>query len=191
MADAPQNRGSLQRLREQNGVLRVRFSRDTTRSIQRSGIMSEASLQNWRASGRSVVSTFVVVPQAMRVVEFAKAVFGAHEIREPLFRADGSLWNVELDIGGSTVMLGDAPDQSMCRPAFLYVHVEDCDATYAKALAAGAKPITPPQDQFYGDRDGGVEDMAGNSCWIATHKRDLSAAEIERGAREVEAKRQG
>lgn len=150
--------------------------------------MSETILQSWRASGRSVVSTFIVVPDAMRVVDFAKAVFDARELREPLFHADGSLWNMELDIGGSTVMLGEAKDGT-ARPAFLYVHVEDCDATYEKALAAGAKPIMPPQDRFYGDRDGGVEDMAGNLWWIATHKEDLAAAEIERRAREVEKER--
>lgn len=152
--------------------------------------MTAPVLQSWRASGRSVVSTFIVVPDAMRVVEFAKAVFDASEIREPLFHADGTLWNVELDIGGSTVMLGEATE-GMHRPAFVYVHVEDCDATYAKALAAGGKPIMPPQDQFYGDRDGGVEDMAGNWWWIATHKEDLPAAEIERRAREVEKARGG
>jgi PhnB protein len=147
-----------------------------------------AELQNWRASGRSVVSTFIVVPQAMRIVDFAQAVFDAQMLREPLFHADGSLWNVELDIGGSTVMVGEAR-RGMERPAFLYVHVEDCDATFQKALAAGAKPIAPPQDQFYGDRDGGVEDAAGDWWWIATHRQDLSAAEIERRAREVEKER--
>jgi PhnB protein len=152
--------------------------------------MTAPELQSWRASGRSVVSTFIVVPDAVRVVEFAKTVFDATEIREPLFHADGTLWNIELDIGGSTVMIGEAADD-MHRPAFLYVHVEDCDATFAKALAAGGKPIMPPQDQFYGDRDGGVEDMAGNWWWIATHEEDLPAAEIERRAREVEKERSG
>ncbi len=147
-------------------------------------------LESWRASGRSVVSTFIVVPDAMRVVEFAKAVFDARAIQEPLLRADGSLWNIEIEIGGSTIMLGDARD-GMHRPGFVYVYVEDCDATYEKALAAGAKAIMPPEDQFYGDRSGGVEDMAGNLWWVATHKEDLSAAEIERRAREMEKERAG
>jgi uncharacterized glyoxalase superfamily protein PhnB len=150
--------------------------------------MSDVHLQSWRASGRSVVSTFIIVPQAVRIVDFAQAVFDARLIREPLFHADGSLWNAELDVGGSTIMIGDATD-GMQRPAFLYVHVEDCDAVFEKALAAGAKPIMQPEEQFYGDRDGGVEDVAGNWWWIATHKQDLSAAEIERRARAVETKR--
>ena len=146
--------------------------------------MSATTLQSWRASGHSMVSAYLVVSDPMRVVDFAKTVFDA-QVREPLFYSDGSLWNVELDIGGSTIMLGEARD-GMHRPGFLYVHVEDCDATFERAIAAGAKPIMQPQDQFYGDRDGGVEDMAGNWWWIATHREDLSAAEIERRAREVE-----
>jgi uncharacterized glyoxalase superfamily protein PhnB len=150
--------------------------------------MNDPKLESWRASGRSVVSAFIVVPQAMRIVDFAQAVFDARFIREPLFHSDGALWNAELDIGGSTVMVGEARD-GMQRPAFLYVHVQDCDATFEKALAAGARPIMPPRDQFYGDRDGGVEDVAGNLWWIATHREDLSAAEIERRAREEEKRR--
>ncbi len=152
--------------------------------------MSEVKLENWRASGRSTVSTFIVVPQAIRIVDFAQGVFDARLIRPPLLNSDGSLWNAELDIGGSTIMIGEARE-GMLRPAFLYVHVEDCDATFEKACAAGAKPIAPPRDQFYGDRDGGVEDFAGNLWWIATHKEDLSASEIERRAREVEKERNG
>jgi uncharacterized glyoxalase superfamily protein PhnB len=144
--------------------------------------------ESWRAPERSVVSTFVVVSQAMRVVDFAQAVFDARMVREPLFHSDGSLWNAELDIGGSTILIGEAP-RGKERPAFLYVHVADCDATYEKALKAGAKAITPPRDQFYGDRDGGVEDVAGDWWWIATHRADLPAAEIERRGREEEKRR--
>jgi uncharacterized glyoxalase superfamily protein PhnB len=147
-----------------------------------------AGLESWRAPGRSVVSTFVVVPQAMRVVDFAQAVFDAKMVREPLFHSDGSLWNAELDVGGSTIMIGEAP-HGRARPAFLYVHVADCDATFEKALKAGAKPIASPRDQFYGDRDCGVEDAAGDWWWISTHRVELSAAEIERGAREEEKRR--
>lgn len=142
-----------------------------------------------KARGRSTVSSFIVVPDAMNVVAFAKTVFGAVELRAPLFREDGSLWNVELDIGGSTVMIGKATDESFARTAFLYVHVEDCDAVFQRALDAGASAIMAPEDQFYGDRDGGVQDPAGNWWWISTHKEDLSDDEIERRARALEARR--
>lgn len=86
-------------------------------------------------------------------------------------------------------MIGEAEVEDMHRPAFLYVHVEDCDAVFRKAIEAGAEPIVEPHDQFYGDRDGGVADIAGNWWWIATHVEDVSAEEMARRAKAVEKER--
>jgi uncharacterized glyoxalase superfamily protein PhnB len=61
--------------------------------------------------------------------------------------------------------------------------VENADAVYQKAIQAGAKSISEPKDQFYGDRSGGVEDPSGNCWWIATHIEDVSHEELERRAR--------
>ena len=77
----------------------------------------------------------------------------------------------------------------MARPAFLYVHVPDADATFARAVAAGATPLQEPDLRFYGDRDGGVMDAAGNIWWIATHVEDRSDEDIARRAAEEEARR--
>jgi len=52
----------------------------------------------------------------------------------------------------------------------LYVYVPDADATYRKAIDAGATSVRPVADQTYGDRSGGVKDMCGNQWWMATHK---------------------
>ncbi len=147
-------------------------------------------MTSWKAPNRSTVSSFIVVKGAMDVVQFAKAVFDAVPTSEPLFRSDGSLWNIELNIGGSTIMVTEAESDIMHRPAFLYVHVEDCDATFKRALEAGAVSIMTPEDQFYGDRDGGVQDPADNWWWIATHREDLRAEEIEQRARRLEAGRE-
>jgi PhnB protein len=140
------------------------------------------------APPRSTVATFVSVPGAIRVVEFAEAVFEATRRRPALFHADGRLWNVELDIGGSTVMVGDG-GAAFNRPAFLYVGVRDVDATFALALEAGATAIMPPGERFYGARDGGVEDMAGNWWWIATWGEEPDDGELLRRARAEEAAR--
>ena len=135
----------------------------------------------WMAPGRSRVSTFIIVPDAMRVARFAENVFGATATRPPLYLRSGALWNYEFTIGDTTVMLGDGGD-GMVRTAFLYVHVPDVDATFRKAVEAGARAVTEPENRFYGDRDGGVEDMAGNLWWIATHVEDLDPEEIARRA---------
>lgn len=143
-------------------------------------------MENWQAPGRSSVSTFIICEGAMDIIAFAETVFDAVQLRKPLLRANGDLWNAEIKIGDTTLMLSEATED-MRFPAFVYVQVEDVDATFKKAIAAGAKEFMKPQDQFYGDRDGGVADKAGNVWWIGTHQKKLTDAEIEAGARKAEA----
>jgi uncharacterized glyoxalase superfamily protein PhnB len=65
-------------------------------------------------------------------------------------------------------------------PAMLYLYVEDVDATYQRALQAGATSVSEPKDQFYGDRSGAVQDSSGNQWWIGTHIEDVSEEEMLR-----------
>lgn len=144
----------------------------------------------WQPKGRSTVSPFLAVREAHKVLDFARTVFGAKEITQPLWFEDGRLWNAEIAIGDSSLMLAEAPaDDSMTRPGWIYVYVEDPDAVFEKALAAGAEQVMPVEDQFYGDRAGGVKDMAGNIWWIATHRETISHPELVARAREQERKR--
>jgi PhnB protein len=62
----------------------------------------------------------------------------------------------------------------------VHLYVPDCDAAYARAIAAGATPKMPLQDMFWGDRFGSVQDPFGNTWSIATHKEDVSPAEMQR-----------
>ena len=78
-----------------------------------------------------------------------------------------------MRIGDSVVMLGDAHGEHKPLQMMLYVYVDDVDATYQRALAAGAASVQAPADQFYGDRSGGVKDPFGNLWWIATHIEDV------------------
>ena len=82
-------------------------------------------------------------------------------------------------------------DQWKARPGNFYVYVEDCDAAYQQALAAGGTSLSEPEDQFYGDRHGGVTDSQGNNWWIATHIEDVSEADLERRAKEHQEKHGG
>lgn len=144
----------------------------------------------WMAPGRSRVVPYVIVPDAMRVVDFAERVFGAARRAAPVWHDDGRLWNIEINIGESTVMLSDAdPEGAMVRPGFLYVQVPDARATHARAIESGAREIMPPAPRFYGAVDGGVEDMAGNWWWISTHAEDLTDDEIAARARDEAARR--
>ena len=62
----------------------------------------------------------------------------------------------------------------------ILLYVEDVDAMFNKAVAAGAKVVKPVQDQFYGDRSGFIEDPFGHRWGIATHKEDVSEEEMKK-----------
>ena len=81
--------------------------------------------------------------------------------------------HAEVTIGDSLVMLGQAGGTWKPRPAALYLWVEDVDATYARALAAGGTSESEPEDEpFPGHRNAGVIDQGGVCWWIGAPVRD-------------------
>lgn len=135
--------------------------------------------------GYRTVTPYLIVEGAAGLLEFVKSAFGAEE-RFRMDGPDGSIGHAEVMIGDSIVMVGDAGDEWPAMPAFIYLYVDDCDATYERALAAGATSVREPADQFYGDRNATVRDVQGNSWGIATHIEDVTAEvvaeRIEAGA---------
>jgi len=108
------------------------------------------------------VTPRLVVEDAAMLVEFLKQAFGA----TGEFRTDRPS---VITIGDSHIMVSsDGPRKAM--PAFLYLYVDDTDATYQRALQAGAASLEDPWDTPYGDRRGMVQDRSGNIWQIATHK---------------------
>jgi PhnB protein len=131
--------------------------------------------------GHSVVSPYLVVKGVAQLLEFVKNAFEATETYR-LARPDGGVGHAEVRIGDSTIMMGEPTGDFTAKPCMLHVYVADVDTVYKRALQAGATSVTPPADQFYGDRRADVKDAFGNQWFIATHKEDLSAAEISRRA---------
>ena len=80
--------------------------------------------------------------------------------------------HAEITIGDTLVMLGQAGGSWMPRSAALYLWVEDVDATYARALEAGAKSESAPEDKPYGHRNAGVIDRSGVTWWIGAPVRE-------------------
>lgn len=133
--------------------------------------------------GYHTVTPYLTVDDPGAVIDFLKKAFDAQETFA--MRDDkGNIRHAEVKVGTSMLMLGGAQGEWRARPGNFYLYVEDCDASYKKALAAGAKSTNEPADQFYGDRHGGVTDSQGNNWWIATHVEDVSSAELERRAKE-------
>ena len=138
--------------------------------------------------GCRTVTPYLIIRNAAEAIEFYKKAFGATEVccmRGP----DGkSVMHAEIRIGDSLVYLGDeCPDMGIRSPetlggttASVMLYVEDVDATFAQAVAAGAKSRMDPQNMFWGDRFGKLTDPYGHDWAVATHVEDVSAEEMER-----------
>jgi uncharacterized glyoxalase superfamily protein PhnB len=133
--------------------------------------------------GYRSVTPYLIVEGAAALLDFVASAFAADErLRMP--QADGSIGHAEVAIGDSVVMLADAGSEWPPMPAFIHLYVDDCDATYARALEAGGTSVREPADQFYGDRSATVRDPMGNMWGIATHVEDILEDEMAKRAAE-------
>lgn len=133
--------------------------------------------------GYHTITPYLVVDDLARQVEFVEKAFGGRTY-EAMTDANGKLRHAEAQVGDSRVMMGQSREGHAARGAMLYLYVENTDATYRAAIAAGGKSLLEPMNQFYGDRNAGVEDPNGNQWWIATHVEDVSPEEMQRRAAE-------
>ena len=111
------------------------------------------------------VTPYLLVLDADAELTFLKAAFGATESNCQR-NADNSVMHAEVTIGDSLVMLGQAGGQWKPRTAALYLWIDEVDATYARALKAGATSESEPEDKPYGHRNAGVIDPNGVTWWI-------------------------
>jgi len=131
--------------------------------------------------GYCTVTPWIITKHAADLIAFLEKAFGAQETPGTRFyNADGSIGHVEARIGDSVVMLFDSKDSWPPTPAFLRIYVWDADATYRRALEAGATPITEVAEHFFGDRIGRVRDPAGNVWWLQSHIEDVDPQERRR-----------
>lgn len=138
--------------------------------------------------GYHSVQPYLILKNAARAIDFYTRAFGAKERMR--LEKDGRIGHAEIEIGDSCVMLADehpqigaySPEHYGGSPVSLMVYVTDCDAVYARALAAGAKCEREPADQFYGDRMAGVVDPFGFKWFLGTHIKDVSKEEMEQHA---------
>ena len=103
----------------------------------------------------------------------------------------GRIGHCEMQIGDSRIMftdeMPDMPDATACSPRTLKgttvgicIYVDDVDARFERAVAAGATVKRPVETRFYGDRSGTLEDPFGHVWTISTHVEDVSPEEMKR-----------
>ena len=137
---------------------------------------------------RPRVSVYLCVDGAADAIDFYTSVLGFTELNRMDF--GGQIGHCELAMGDSLVMLSDEwPEMGVVGPKTLggtpmsmNVYVEDSDATFAAALAAGATELRPVENQFYGDRSGQFEDPWGHRWGVSTHVEDVDPEELARRA---------
>jgi PhnB protein len=136
--------------------------------------------------GYHSVQPYLYFKNSTEAIAFYAKAFGATE-RMRMPGKDGRIMHAEIGIGDSCIMMADESPASNAystehyggAPMSLMLYVEDCDAVYKQAIAAGAKSLREPADQFYGDRMAGVSDPFGFHWWIGTHIKDVSLEEIK------------
>ncbi|HKA89260.1 MAG TPA: VOC family protein [Haliangiales bacterium] len=142
---------------------------------------------NWKPDGYHSLTPYLNLKGADKAIEFYKKAFGAEEqMRMP--GPDGLIAHAEIRIGDSNIMLSEATQRPESRTS-LWLYVSDCDAVFNKAVAAGATVKAPLEDMFWGDRYGLLADPFGQSWSVATHREDVSPAELEKRAKAAMAAR--
>jgi PhnB protein len=134
--------------------------------------------------GYQTVTPYLVNRGAEQVIKFAENAFGARE-RSRLPGPKGTIGHAEIEIGGSIIMVADEDERNNAMPAMIHLYMEDVDSVYQRALDAGATSIQEPKNQFYGDRNAGVQDSAGNKWYISTHVEEIPQDEMERRVAEA------
>ena len=138
------------------------------------------------------VSPYLCVDDAAAAIDFLVEVFDATE-RMRMAMPGGKVGHAEVAIGDSVIMLSDEyPEMDVLgpktiggTPVTISVFVEDVDATYAKAVAAGATAERPVETHFYGDRSGMLIDPFGHRWNVSTHVEEVTPDEMARRSAEM------
>jgi len=136
--------------------------------------------------GYTPLTPYLYVRCSAEAIDFYAKAFGATEVMR-LTTPDGGICHAEIDIRGAKLMLSDENAQwgnksplTLGGPSSGFaLYVDDVDAAFAQAVAAGATVKMTVTDQFYGDRSGSIIDPFGHSWMLATHKEDVPVTEMQ------------
>ena len=135
------------------------------------------------------ITATLVLDGAAKAIDTYRKAFGAQEV----YRMDdgkGKIMHACLTIGNSKIFLCDTnPQMGTMEPTrgSFYLYKDDVDAAFKQARSSGLKELFAPQDMFWGDRTGVVEDGFGIRWTLATHVRDVSPEEMEEGRKKFAA----
>jgi uncharacterized glyoxalase superfamily protein PhnB len=129
--------------------------------------------------GFHTLTSYLLVADAKKEVEFAKAAFDAQEVHISKL-PNGSIMHATLKIGTSMLMLGQVSGEMKPVPSMLFMYVEHVDGVYQRAVKSGGKSVHEPTEQMWGDRAGAVTSPNGIQWWISTHTEEVSEEELQK-----------
>ena len=140
-------------------------------------------------TGYHAITPYLAIQDAAAALDFYKRAFGARELLR-MAMPNGKLAHAEMRVGDSVVMMADeSQEQDFLSPqarggstVTIHLYVRDVDRMFRQAVEAGAKVVRDLQDQFYGDRTACVVDPFGHIWYLATHKEEVSKAEMKKRA---------
>ncbi|HSI36739.1 MAG: VOC family protein [Phycisphaerae bacterium] len=138
------------------------------------------------------VTPHIACRDAAKALEFYQKAFGA-EVLCAHKMPDGKIMHSAINIRGATVFVvdefpdcgGKSPQALGGTPVTLHLQVPDVDATFKRAVDAGATVRMPVADMFWGDRYGIVIDPFGHQWSVATTIRKVSAEELQAAAAQM------
>jgi uncharacterized glyoxalase superfamily protein PhnB len=131
---------------------------------------------------------YLRVRNAVAAIDFYIRAFGVTEKFRLVEPGTGRIGHAELQFGPSVIMLSDEyPEHDIVGPQTrggtsvgIHLHVDNADELYARAVAAGATGVRPPEDQFYGERSARVRDPFGHEWLIGHHIEAVDTREMQR-----------
>lgn len=147
--------------------LQRRASMSLNQGIE-SSAAAPAKAVHYMRPGFTSITPYIIVNGASQFIDFLRNAFdGLERLRVPM--PDGKLMHAEVAVGNGMIETGDANEQIPPAPTDIHLYVNDADATFDRALAAGATSIYRPTDEHpSGDRWGALKDPFGNRWYIAT-----------------------
>jgi PhnB protein len=138
-------------------------------------------------AGFQPITPYLVVKGAAEAIRFYQQAFGAIEVGR-ITTPDGVIGHAELKIDEARLMLSEempawknkSPKTLGGTSVGIALYVPDVDATFRRALDAGATAVEPVKDQFYGDRAGMLTDPFGHNWHVMTHIEDVSFPETQK-----------
>ena len=130
-------------------------------------------------AGYGTVTPWLITPDSAAQIAFLEQAFDAKETPgSRMLGPSRGIDHVEVTVGNSVIMLFDTRESWPPTPGFFRLYLDDADASYRQALAAGATSVTEVTEMAWGDRIGRVRDPFGNIWWLQTHVKDVSYDEM-------------